>query len=103
MVSAINFRKCSAIVTRKNERKKYGGRQEGKEAGRKKRKRQSTCLCNISRMLEPGYRQSLDNVKMTPWNSVGESRTLPGSPLEYHTREERHKCVGKSPEKQGHI
>jgi len=36
LVSAINFRKRSAIVTRKNERKKYGGRQEGKEAGRKK-------------------------------------------------------------------
>ena len=75
MVSVINFRKVSAVVTRKNERKKDGGREEGKKEERKRRKRKCTCLCDIPRMLESGYHQSLDNVKMTPWNSVGESGT----------------------------
>ena len=80
---------------RMKERNMEGGRKERRQEGKRGKERQSTCLCNISRRLEPGYRQSLDNVKMTPWNSVGESGTLPGSPLEYHTREERHKCAGR--------
>ena len=72
------------------ERKMEGGRKEKRKEGKGGKERKCTCLCDIPRMLESGYHQSLDNVKCG-----GEWYSPVGSPLEYHIREERHKCVGR--------
>ena len=75
---------------RMKERKMEGGRKEKRKEGKGGKERKCTCLCDIPRMLESGYHQSLDNVKCG-----GEWYSPVGSPLEYHIREERHKCVGR--------